>query len=107
MNLTRRDLLKRGTFLVAAGLSVPTFIAETAWILEQGMARPANAGDFSPPVAGPGVVFDMSCCILLLVQLAGGNDGLNTLILYADLLYAQARPTLVVPANQVLALDDK
>jgi uncharacterized protein (DUF1501 family) len=39
--------------------------------------------------------------------MAGGNDGLNTLIPYDDPLYYQARPTLAIPREQVLPLDGK
>src|SRR5579871_6878036 len=43
--------------------------------------------------------------ILVVVQLAGGNDGLNTLIPYGDGLYYQNRPTLAIPPHQVLHLN--
>ncbi|MBY0357593.1 MAG: DUF1501 domain-containing protein [Candidatus Obscuribacterales bacterium] len=42
---------------------------------------------------------------LVLVNLKGGNDGFNTLVPYADSKYYQARPTLAVPAEAVLKLD--
>ncbi|HEY0791862.1 MAG TPA: hypothetical protein VGD78_12435, partial [Chthoniobacterales bacterium] len=45
--------------------------------------------------------------ILVVLQLAGGNDGLNTLVPYRDDAYYRSRPTLSVPAAQVLPLDDR
>lgn len=43
--------------------------------------------------------------ILVLVELSGGNDGLNTVIPIADRHYALARPTLAIPRAQALMLD--
>jgi len=45
--------------------------------------------------------------VLVLVELNGGNDGLNTVIPYADPAYARARPRLAVPRDQVLQLDER
>ena len=42
---------------------------------------------------------------LILVELKGGNDGLNTVIPYADAQYAALRPRLAIPRDQVLQLD--
>jgi len=44
--------------------------------------------------------------ILVLVQLTGGNDGLNTLIPFEDSLYYSGRPQIAIPKAQVLGLDN-
>jgi uncharacterized protein (DUF1501 family) len=44
--------------------------------------------------------------ILVMVQLSGGNDGLNTVVPYADDAYARNRFSLRLGAGQVLRLDD-
>lgn len=45
--------------------------------------------------------------LLLLVELKGGNDGLNTVIPYADPHYRQLRPVLGVARERVLQLDER
>lgn len=45
--------------------------------------------------------------ILLLVELKGGNDGLNTLVPYADAKYRELRPGIGVARERVLPLDHK
>ncbi len=44
--------------------------------------------------------------ILVVVQMSGGNDGLNTVIPYSNDDYRAARPKLAVPKNDVLKCDD-
>lgn len=42
---------------------------------------------------------------LIVIQLAGGNDGLNTVVPYNNDLYYKARPQISIPKNEVLPLD--
>jgi uncharacterized protein (DUF1501 family) len=44
--------------------------------------------------------------ILVVVELSGGNDGLNTLVPYGDDAYYKHRPTLGIKPNKVLKIDD-
>src|SRR5260370_29880466 len=74
---SRRDFIKQGLIPVFAGSAVPSVFAH-------GVA--AAAAD--SPNAAP------NDKILVLVQLAGGNDGLNTLIPFTDGAYHDAPPTL-------------
>ena len=83
---TRREFLMRtlrGSSLLAVGSVVPQFLASTAWAAEAGKDT-----------------------ILVVVELSGGNDGLNTVIPYADDLYHKARPTLRFTKEQVVRVDD-
>src|SRR5438552_13638420 len=74
---SRRDFMKQGLVPVFAGSAVPSIFAN-------GVA--AAAAD-SPRATSNGR-------ILVLVQLAGGNDGLNTLIPFQDGACHDGRPTL-------------
>jgi uncharacterized protein (DUF1501 family) len=91
-SLSRRSFLAKGATLVAAGWAVPSFIAETARIYESGatLVPVANAAGRK---------------ILIILQLAGGNDGMNTLIPFTNPAYATARPNIAIPAGQVLSLN--
>ncbi|MCI0636648.1 MAG: DUF1501 domain-containing protein, partial [Actinobacteria bacterium] len=42
---------------------------------------------------------------LVVLELAGGNDGLNTVVPYADALYPQLRSRIGIPVAEVLPLD--
>ena len=44
--------------------------------------------------------------VLVVLQLSGGNDVLNTVIPYSNPLYADNRPTVRIPENQVLPIND-
>jgi uncharacterized protein (DUF1501 family) len=45
--------------------------------------------------------------VLVIVQLAGGNDGLNTLIPFRDDMYYKARPKIGIPRTKSLRLTDE
>ena len=96
MALTRRRLISRGALLVASGFLAPSFITQTAMALDRGSGPPG-------PVALDATKKNR---ILVVVQLSGGNDGINTLVPFSDPAYARLRPTLGIAANEVLRVSD-
>ena len=45
--------------------------------------------------------------VLVLVNLQGGNDGLNCVVPHGDSSYYRVRPSLAIPRNDVLAINDQ
>lgn len=45
--------------------------------------------------------------VLVIVQLSGGNDGLNTVIPYRNDIYYRERPTIAIRPEKVLTLNDE
>ncbi len=87
MRIDRRAFLVQGVVgasLVATGVSMPGFLARTA--------RAATPRQDERT--------------LVVVQLTGGNDGLNTVIPFADDAYHRARPSLRISADRVLRISD-
>jgi uncharacterized protein (DUF1501 family) len=56
--------------------------------------------------AGAATAKGIDDTILVVVQLSGGNDGLNTVVPYADDVYARNRPTLRLLARNLHRIDD-
>lgn len=86
---TRREFLRltgSGVGLLAFSSYAPSFLVNSAL-----GASPAPEKDRP---------------ILVVVQLAGGNDGLNTLVPFEDASYYRLRPTIGVTKDQVLRLND-
>ncbi|MBF9128633.1 DUF1501 domain-containing protein [Plantactinospora sp. S1510] len=89
------DILTRRKFLIASGVTGAGALAAgaTAYGLSDLFD---TAGDR-----------DQDSRTLVLVTLYGGNDGLNTVVPYADPAYHDARPELAYSAEEVKRLDDR
>ncbi len=95
MNITpfsRREFLRSGLVLASAASSVPAFLNSSA------LAMHAQAGGLT---SIPGVPDEH---ILVVVQLGGGNDGLNTVVPFGDPAYYKARPGIAIKEGEALKL---
>src|SRR5256885_5469739 len=95
MKLSRRAMIKDGFLAVSAGMIMPS-------IFSRGIAS-ARAQS----IDGSRVAQMAGDRTLIVVQMAGGNDGLNTVIPFGDPLYHQMRPTLSIPDTSVRHLDTR
>ena len=86
------DTITRRRFLTASGVAAGVTGGAVVGLRELLATAPDR-----DPAAGT----------LVLITLYGGNDGLNTVVPYADPAYAKARPALAYPADKVLRLDDE
>jgi uncharacterized protein (DUF1501 family) len=85
---TRREFLAtgiKGLGLVAASAYVPAFVTRTA----------------------RAVTPETDATILVVLQLSGGNDGLNTVVPFGNDLYYKARPTIGIAKDSTLKLNDQ
>jgi uncharacterized protein (DUF1501 family) len=90
MEPTRRELMRLGlggATLLACGATVPTFLARSAAALTE--PAPRRGGR-----------------VLVVLQLDGGNDGLNTVVPHRDDVYRRSRPRLALPAQGLHRLND-
>ena len=85
--LTRREFMTSSS-MIALGASVPSFLSKTA--AQAPLASAAGARD----------------TILVVVQLTGGNDGLNTVIPFKNEEYTKLRPTIGIKKDEAKKLTD-
>ena len=92
--VTRRDLLRGSVVSLAGGIYMPNLFARALSIAQADASPAVSAG----PDAGR---------TMIIIQLAGGNDGLNTVIPYQDSAYYSARPHLAIKQQDVVPLDGR
>ncbi|MGD1841200.1 MAG: DUF1501 domain-containing protein [Thermonemataceae bacterium] len=85
--MKRRNFIQKSALATTGTMMIPAFLK--AFELQ----RTVN-----PEAAHP---------IVVIIQLSGGNDGLNTIIPYQNDLYYQLRPKLAIPKEQVISIDKK
>lgn len=89
--ITRRDLLRRSA-IIAIGAAAPPWLATIA---RADVVKLATGRKIDPEN------------ILVVCQLSGGNDGLNTVVPYTNPAYYAARPVLGLKEDTVLKLDEE
>ncbi|MGH7969676.1 MAG: DUF1501 domain-containing protein, partial [Limisphaerales bacterium] len=91
---TRREFLRTTVLGGALSWTVPSFLANTFAALQAQAAEQATQ-----------ITTGRDGTILVVLQMAGGNDGINTVVPYANDDYHRARPRLGLSADKVLKLN--
>jgi uncharacterized protein (DUF1501 family) len=91
---TRRQFLRTSALGAAAAWTLPVFLEKTFFALDAMAAEAATQA-----------VTGSDGTILVVLQMAGGNDGLNMVVPYGDDIYYRSRPKLALPADKILKLD--
>ena len=87
--MQRRDFIKKFT-LLSTSMGAPSFLVESLKAAQSEGLALSNLE---------------SSRILVVIELAGGCDGLNTVVPFSNDFYYSRRPKLAIPAAQVLPLD--
>ena len=92
---TRREFLRSTMLGASAAWTVPLFVERTFADLHRGSRDLAIQG-----------ATGKDDTILVVLQLAGGNDGLNTVVPFQDDAYYKARPNLAKQEGELIRLSD-
>ncbi len=95
MQFSRRAMIRDGLLAVSAGMMMPA-------VFSRAVLAARNAAQ-----EGASWAQAAQSRTLIVVQMAGGNDGLNTLVPYTDSAYYAARPTIAIPQTAVLPLNQR
>ena len=90
---SRRDFLRKGLYGIGVTAGLPVLLNRTT------AALTAQALGGTSMEAHPER-------ILVVVELSGGNDGLNTVVPFGDDAYYRVRPNLGIPATEVIPVAD-
>jgi uncharacterized protein (DUF1501 family) len=93
---TRREFLRRTVLTGALSWTVPTFLANTFNALQAEAAEKATQ-----------IATGRDSTILVILQMAGGNDGLNTVVPFGNDFYHNARARIGIAPGQILKLNDE
>jgi uncharacterized protein (DUF1501 family) len=93
---TRREFLRASILGGALTWTVPAFLANTFSALHAEAAQSATQ-----------VATGRDSGILVVLQLAGGNDGLNAVVPYNNDFYRKARPKIGVDAKTIFKINDE
>jgi uncharacterized protein (DUF1501 family) len=90
---SRRDFLRKGLYGIGVTAGLPVLLSRTSAAL-------------TAQALGGGTLESHPERILVVVELSGGNDGLNTVVPFGDDAYYQARPTIGIPAAEAIPIAD-
>jgi uncharacterized protein (DUF1501 family) len=93
--LTLHSLMNRRNFLETTGLATAGSLLIPSFL--KAYEAQAMAGQLAPKTGK----------VLVVVQLSGGNDGLNTVVPYRNDIYYRERPTVAIGRDKVLTLNDE
>jgi uncharacterized protein (DUF1501 family) len=92
-NCSRRDFIARGMYGLGLSAGLPFILNQTS------AALAAQALQGTSIEKHPNR-------ILVVIELSGGNDGLNTVVPFGDAEYYKARPKLGIPEREIIKVAD-